>query len=296
LQKKTKEKQVKIQEMKILDIHSKTGKPVLYEKGSSVMWTDSHISKQLLDVHLNSEIDLASRKTTTIKSTVDWILDNSGLRKLNILDLGCGPGLYSEILAKEGHKVTGVDFSSHSIKHAKKEAEKKNLKITYLNENYLELYLAENTFDLVILIYTDFGVLLPRERDQLLGIIKNVLKPKGTFIFDVLNDKDIESKTSPKSWEVSEQGFWKDKPYLALSDSYLYEDERVILYQHILMDEQENIDLYRFWTHFFSHSDLTKILNDHGFFEVNFYEDVLQKGDLWSGDNVTFCKAINVKQ
>ena len=282
--------------MKILDIHSKTGKPVLYEKGNSVMWTDNHISKQLLDVHLNSEIDLASRKTTTIKSTVDWILENSDLSKLNILDLGCGPGLYSEILAREGHKVTGVDFSSHSIKHAKKEAEKKNLNIIYLNENYLELSLAENTFDLVILIYTDFGVLLPQERDQLLGIIKNVLKPKGTFIFDVLNDKDIETKTSPKSWEVSEQGFWKDKPYLALSDSYLYEEERVILYQHILMDEQENIDLYRFWTHFFSHSDLSKILNDHGFLKVDFYEDVLQKGDVWSGDNVTFCKAINGKR
>ena len=281
--------------MKITDIINNSSKPELYKKGSSVMWTDSHISKQLLDVHLNTEIDLASRKTTTIKSTVEWILDHSDLRKLNILDLGCGPGLYSEILAKEGHKVTGVDFSSHSINHAKKETEKKNLDITYLNENYLDLDLEENTFDLVILIYTDFGVLLPIERDQLLGKIKNVLKPKGTFIFDVLNDNDIESKTSQRSWEASEKGFWKDKPYLALSDSYLYEEEKVILFQHILVDEQENIDVYRFWTHFFSHSDLSKILNDHGFLEVKFYENVLQKGDLWSGDNVTFCKAICVK-
>jgi ubiquinone/menaquinone biosynthesis C-methylase UbiE len=214
---------------------------------------------------------------------------------LNILDLGCGPGLYSEILAKEGHNVTGVDFSAHSIKFAKKEAEKNNLNITYLHENYLELNLEENTFDLVILIYTDFGTLLPLERNQLLEIIKKVLKPKGTFIFDVLNDKSIESKTSPKSWEVSEKGFWKDKPYLALSDSYLYGEEKVILYQHVLLDEQENIDVYRFWTHFFSHSDLSNILNDHGYNKVNFYENVLQKGDLWSGDNVTFCKAINVK-
>ncbi len=282
--------------MKILDIHNKTVKPELYEIGGSVMWTDSHISKQLLDVHLNSEIDLASRKTKTIKSTAEWILNHSGSGKLNILDLGCGPGLYSEILAKDGHEVTGVDFSSHSIKHAKNEAGKKNLDITYLNENYLDLDLAENTFDLVILIYTDFGVLLPLERDQLLEIIKKVLKPEGTFIFDVLNDRSIESKTSLKSWEVSEQGFWKDTPYLALSDSYLYEERKVILYQHILLDEQENIDVYRFWTCFFSHSDLSKILNDHGYIEVIFYENVLRSEDLRSGDNVTFCKAINVKR
>ena len=281
--------------MKIEEIINNSSKPELYKKGSSVMWTDNHISKQLLDVHLNTEIDLASRKTTTIKSTVKWILDHSDLRNLNILDLGCGPGLYSEILAKEGHKVTGVDFSSHSIKYAKEEAEKKNLDITYLKANYLDLDLEENTFDLVILIYTDFGVLLPSERNQLLKIIRKVLKPNGIFIFDVLNDKNIESKTSPKSWEVSEQGFWKDKPYLALSDSYLYGEEKVILYQHILVDEQENIDVYRFWTHFFSHSDLSEILNVHGFSNINFYEDVLQKGDLWSGENVTFCKAFNGK-
>ncbi|MCK5371737.1 MAG: class I SAM-dependent methyltransferase [Cyclobacteriaceae bacterium] len=278
--------------MNITDIINNSNKPQLYEKGDSVMWTDSHISKQLLNVHLNSEIDLASRKTNTIKSTVEWILRSADLRNLNILDLGCGPGLYSEILAKKGHKVTGVDFSAHSIKFANKEAEKNNLNITYLHENYLELNLEENTFDLVILIYTDFGTLLPLERNQLLEIIKKVLKPKGTFIFDVLNDKSIESKTSPKSWEVSEKGFWKDKPYLALSDSYLYEEEKVILYQHVLLDEEENIDVYRFWTHFFSHSDLSTILDDHGYNKVHFYDNVLQKGDLWSGDNVTFCKAI----
>jgi len=281
--------------MKIPEIINNSSKPRLYEKGNSVMWTDSHISKQLLDVHLNSEIDLASRKTETINGTVEWILESTDLKNLNILDLGCGPGLYSEILAKEGHKVTGVDFSSHSIKYAKNEADKKNLDITYINENYLELDLEENSFDLVILIYTDFGVLLPSERDQLLEVIKKVLKPKGIFIFDVLNDKSIESKTSPKSWEVSKQGFWKDKPYLALSDSYLYKEEKVILYQHILLDEQENMNVYRFWTHFFSHSDLSKILKDHGYDKVSFYENVLHQGDLWSGENVTFCKAFNGK-
>ena len=281
--------------MKITDIINNLSKPQLYEKGDSVMWTDSHISKQLLNVHLNSEMDLASRKTKTIKSTVEWILENTDLKNLNILDLGCGPGLYSELLAKDGHKVTGVDFSSHSIRYATKEAEKKNLSIRYLNQNYLELDLEENSFDLVILIYTDFGVLLPPERDQLLEVIKKVLKTNGIFIFDVLNDKNMEAKTSTKSWEASKQGFWKDKPYLALSDSYFYEKEKVILYQHILLDEQENMNVYRFWTHFFSHSELSEILNDHGYKNVSFSEDVLHGEDLWSGDNVTFCKASNGK-
>ena len=281
--------------MKIADIINNSSKPKLYERGDSVMWTDSHISKQLLDVHLNEHIDLASRKSTTIKSTVDWILANTNKKKLNILDLGCGPGLYSEIFTMKGHNVTGVDFSENSINYAQKAAKKKKLDITYINENYLELDLKENQFDLVMLIFTDFGPLLPNQRKQLLRIIKRVLKPEGVFIFDVLNDTTIDSKISPKSWEASKHGFWKNKPYLALSDSFIYQEEKVILYQHIIIDEQENIDTYRFWNHFFSNSDLSKILNENGFREITFHNDVLPSGDGYKSQDVTFCKALNCK-
>jgi hypothetical protein len=63
------------------------------------------------------------------------------------------------------------------------------------------------------------------------------------------------------------------------------------LYQHILLDERENTDVYRFWTHFFSHSDLEKLLVTNGFAKFNFHENVLPEGDLWNGDNVTFIVA-----
>ena len=185
------------------------------------MWTDKHISKQLLDVHLNTDVDLGSRKIKTINSTVTWILKTSKKKKLNILDLGCGPGLYSEKLAQKGHNVTGVDFSANSIAYAKEEAKKKKLDIIYLKENYLNLDLEENSF--------------------------------------------------------------------------VYEENKVILYQHIVIDTKETISVYRFWTHFFSQSDLSKILHTHDFIDLSYHEDILPKGDLWNGDNVTFCKAINSK-
>ncbi len=276
--------------MKISDIHNQTTKPILYEKGNAVMWTDKHISKQLLEVHLNTQVDLGSRKIETIDSTVKWILKNSEQKQLNILDLGCGPGLYSEKLAQKGHKVTGVDFSVNSIAYAKEEAKKKKLDIIYLIENYLNLDLRENSFDLVILIFTDFGPLLPKEREQLLINIKRVLKPNGLFIFDVLNDKNIENNISQRNWETAKRGFWKDEPYLALSDSFVYEEHKVILYQHIVIDTQEDISVYRFWTHFFSQTDLSKILQKHDFIDLSYHEDILTKGD-----NVIFCRAINMK-
>lgn len=281
--------------MNLLDIINKTEKPLLYERGTSVMWTDEYISKQLLDIHLNENIDLASRTRSTIDKTIDWILANIDDENINILDLGCGPGLYAELLAEEGHKVTGVDFSKHSIEYARESARNKNLDITYINQDYLKLEPEKDSFDLVIMIYTDFGVLLPHERETLLSLVSKTLKPGGVFIFDVLNDNIIEKKTTPKNWEAAKGGFWKGEPYLTLSDSFLYEKEKVILFQHLVMDERNHIDVYRFWTHHFSHFDLKEILSKHNFGNIGFHENLIPQLDNWSGENVTFCKAVNIK-
>lgn len=275
--------------MNITDIVSKTEKPKIYEKGTAFMWTDKHISKQLLNIHLNPDIDLGSRKKSTIEKTANWILNTQKEKgKLTILDLGCGPGLYTEIFAEKGHKVTGIDISKNSIEYAKKSAENKKLDITYLNTSYLEVDLESDNYDLVVLIYTDLGVLTPTERESLLEMIFRVLKKGGTFIFDVLKDREIEKKTSPKTWEVSNNGFWKESPYLALSESFFYQEEKVILFQHIIVDTEENIEIYRFWTHFLSQNDVSKMLDTHNFININFREDILPEGDMWNGDNVIF--------
>lgn len=276
----------------ITDIISKVDKPKIYKAGSAFMWTDEHISKQLLKIHLNFDIDLASRKKTTIEKTAQWILDTQKEKeKLNILDLGCGPGLYCEIFAEKGQKVTGIDISKNSIEYAKKSAEEKKLEINYINANYLEIDLEPDKYDLVVMIFTDFGVLIPSERESLLNMIQRALKKGGVFIFDVLKDDDITNKTSPKTWEATNNGFWRDSPYILLSESFLYPKEKVILFQHNIIDSEENIETYRFWTHFFSMIDVKKILDDHNFNNVKVRDDILPKSDIWNGDNVFFVMA-----
>ena len=269
------------------DIMKLSMKPELYQKGTAVMWTDSYISKQLLQVHLNPDVDLASRKIKTIKATVKWILKKVGKSNLKILDLGCGPGLYSQLLAQEGHKVTGMDFSDQSIKYAIKTAKENTLSIEYRQQNYLDFEEVEK-YDLVILIYTDFGVLVPDDRDTLLENIHHALKPDGFFLFDVLNDTQLDQRVTPNSWELTEKGFWRDKPYLALSNSFLYPDEKVVLYQHCVLEKDQS-EVYRFWTHFFSHEDMMEILARNHFRGIEFFENVLPESDIWNGQNVTFC-------
>lgn len=50
----------------------------------------------MLDVHLNPNIEAASRKPEMIDRSVKWMIETLGLKAGDIvLDLGCGPGLYA---------------------------------------------------------------------------------------------------------------------------------------------------------------------------------------------------------
>ena len=244
--------------------------PQLFEKGSSVMWTDPHIAKQLLKLHLNHENDVASRSKIKIEHISDRILEWSGRSNMKILDLGCGPGLYTEYLAQKGHVVTGIDFSETSIRYAIEHAQDKHLEIEYLHKNYLELD-YDGQFDLVIMIYLDFCALTPEERDKVLEIIRRALKKGGLFICDVVNEKNIDQKIIPQSWEVKESGFWKPTPYIALTNGYHYPEAKALANHHIVIGEHDSVDTYIFWSCYFDTADFVSILKSKGFKNIKNY-------------------------
>ncbi len=80
----------------------------------------------MLATHLDPTIDLASRRPETIDRTVAWIVETLGLEPGDsVLDLGCGPGLYTQRFAQRGQRVSGVDYSRRSIEYAGQQAEEK---------------------------------------------------------------------------------------------------------------------------------------------------------------------------
>jgi len=276
--------------MKIQELIKTAQKPELYTRGTAEMWVDEYISTQLLLTHLNPDMELASRNDATISLTVEWILKKAPGDRLNILDLGCGPGLYAEKLVEKGHRVTGMDFSANSIRYARESAGRKKLDISYIQRNYLELN-EENRYDLILMIFTDFGVLAPDQREILLTNIYRALKPGGKFIFDVLNDNFPIKESGSKEWELSERGFWRNRPYLALTESFYYEEAHVTLSQHIIIDEAGEKDVYRFWIHTFSHADLERILTLQGFRNTECHDHVIPGCDLYRSETITFCIA-----
>ena len=75
--------------------------------------------------------------------------DKQFLKKLKILDIGCGGGLISEPMANLGASVTGIDASEKNIKVASVHSKKNNLKIDYVNKSPEQL-MDKEKFDIIL--------------------------------------------------------------------------------------------------------------------------------------------------
>jgi 2-polyprenyl-6-hydroxyphenyl methylase / 3-demethylubiquinone-9 3-methyltransferase len=75
--------------------------------------------------------------------------NNRPLKKINILDIGCGGGLLCEPMCRLGANVVGIDASHQNIKIAKFHAKKNNLKINYVCASP-EILKTNKKFDVIL--------------------------------------------------------------------------------------------------------------------------------------------------
>ena len=109
--------------------------------------------------------------------------NNSYLKDLKILDIGCGGGLISEPLARLGGEVTGIDASEKNIKVAKLHSKKNNLNINYLNKSPEQLNNSEK-FDIVLNLEVVEHV---ENVDLYIKSCSNLLKKNGVMFTATLN-------------------------------------------------------------------------------------------------------------
>ncbi len=190
-----------------------------------------------------------------------------------ICDFGCGPGLYTTLFAEKGANVTGIDFSRRSIEYAKNTAVEKNLEIDYILEDYLKLT-TDKKFDLITFIYYDLCPLNPEQRKIIFKKFYEYLEADGKIILDVLSLKHYNKANEKSTYEYSEQdGFWAANPYYVFSNTFKYDDEKVLLDKYVLFEKDRTRKIYN-WLQCYSFESLKKELKENGFRVVEHYSDV----------------------
>ncbi len=101
-----------------------------------------------------------------------------------ILDLGCGTGTLTELLARKGYDMIGVDNAQEMLQIAMDKRDRSGLDILYLLQDMreFELYGAVGA---VISVCDSINYLLEEEDIlQTFRLVQNYLYPGGVFIFD----------------------------------------------------------------------------------------------------------------
>ena len=267
-------------------------RPPLYTPSEEAFWDDEHISKQMLAAHLDPEFEGASRKLSTIELSSTWIQNLvSPALYPNLLDIGCGPGLYAERFAKAGYQVTGIDFSKRSIQYAQNSCLEQSLDITYLYQNYLTMGMGR-TFDIATMIYCDYGALSTANRRLLLQKVAEHLRVGGKFLLDVFSMAKYHAFEEKQTWEICEAGgFWSSQPYLALLGCVKYAPSATVEQYSIITEGK--IAKYFIWNTYFTPKSLQAEVNEAGFSVEALYEDVT--GNIYHGESPTLALLLEKK-
>lgn len=101
-----------------------------------------------------------------------------------VLDLGCGTGTLTELLARRGYDMIGIDLSEEMLRVAVDKRDRSGLDILYLCQDMRELELY-GTVGAVVSVCDSVNYLLEEEDVvQTFRLVNNYLYPEGLFIFD----------------------------------------------------------------------------------------------------------------
>lgn len=188
-----------------------------------------------------------------------------------VLDLGCGTGTMTEILAEDGYDMIGIDNSEDMLEIAMEKKVESGHDILYLLQDMREFELY-GTVNAVVSICDSVNYITEEEElVEVFRLVNNYLDPKGIFIFDfnteykyreILGDCTIAENREECSF------IW---------DNYYYEEEKINEYELSLFIQEEDSELYRKYeeTHFqkaYTYETMRKLIEESGLEFVTAYD------------------------
>ncbi len=258
------------------------------------LWADEHTSKKMLEYHLDGSVDISSRKTAFVDRSVSWITSFFDLRPgSELLDLGCGPGLYANRFAEREINVTGVDFSKRSIEYASQTALNSGVKADYIHANYLDFKTGKR-FDLITMIMCDFCALSPGQRRIMLGKFRDWLKPGGAVLLDVYSLSSFDQKEESSTYEFNHMDhFWSAEDYYCFINSFRYDEEKLTLDKYTVIERDRTRVVYN-WLQYFSVESLEREFTESGLAVGYIYSDVA--GGAYDPESPEFAVTAGRKQ
>jgi len=123
-----------------------------------------------------------------------------------ILDVPCGQGRHSHLLAEAGYDVDGLDYSEHLLRIARKRGTGTSLRYSRGDMRKLPSRWTRR-FDAVVNLFTSFGFFTnPSDDVKVIGEFARVLKPGGILIWHGGSRDGVMARFLSRDWWQTSDG------------------------------------------------------------------------------------------
>lgn len=135
----------------------------------------------------------SEEKLSAAEDEINKIFDLVGFEGGKVLDLCCGPGRHTVVMAKKGCQVTAVDRTQFLLEKAQERARNEGVEVEWVLQDMRD-FIRPNTYDLVLNMFTSFGYFENKQDDmKVLQNIHNSLKSGGVCFFEMMG-KEVLAK------------------------------------------------------------------------------------------------------
>jgi len=230
----------------------------------------------MLEQHLAQEHDRASRPYDIIDRHVEWI--HGALMKGEpgrVLDLCCGPGLYTTRLAALGHDCVGVDFSPASIDYADKLTRERGVSVEHIHGDVREVDPGDG-FDLVMMIFGELNVFSRSDASLLMKKAHSALAPGGVLLLEPQRLEGIQDRGgAPSTWYAAGTGLFSETPHLCLDEQFWDEESHTTTTRFYIVDaETGEVGRHAMTVQAYTEADYGRLLSEGGFEGGDFLESL----------------------
>ncbi len=155
---------------------------------------------------------------------IEEIFQRYGKTPRLVLDLGCGTGSITNILAKRGYDMIGADLSPDMLNVARDKAIGEGLDVLYLCQDIREFELY-GTVDAIICTLDVLNYITDKkDLDKIFALVKNYLNPDGIFIFDINTEYKLKNVLGSNTFVNDENGvfyIWENEYKENISNQFL---------------------------------------------------------------------------
>jgi SAM-dependent methyltransferase len=269
----------------LLDLLRRASVPAPWA-GTNIPWSDPQFSERMLHEHLCQQHDAASRRFQKISAHVAWIhRELLCERPGKVLDLCCGPGLYTSRFARLGHECVGIDYAPASIAYAVRLSQEEGLRCIYLQEDVREARYGIG-YSLAMFIHGEFNTFHPSDARAILKKAYAALAEGGRLLLEPMQMDAMERLgKSGARWHSASEGLFSDRPHLYLEEQFWDEQSRTHTTRYFIVDASTGeVEAHAATQQAYSQEELAELLIECGFHSVRFYPSLLGVPDASQGD------------